>query len=132
VALVYLDSSALVKLVSKEPESSALVEFVKEVPEGVSSGLARVEVLRAVGRAGGKAAMRRQAEQVLNSIGLVKIDDRVLNRAADLEPTELRSLDAIHLATALSLGADLDAFVSYDQRQRQAAEGLGLRVVSPI
>lgn len=113
MALLYLDSSAIVKLVVKERESRALFELLVDWPERVSSALARTEVVRAVGRAGSPAEARR-AEALLSRIVLIRVDDAVLRVAARLAPKALRTLDAIHVATALSLGEDLGALVSYD------------------
>ena len=100
-------------------------------PERVSSALARVEVLRAARRAAIPPRSVRRAEQVLERIALVRLDDEVLEKAALLRPLELRSLDALHLATALSLGRDLGAFLTYDPRLERAARSLRLAVVAP-
>ena len=129
--LLYLDSSALVKLIAREAESAALIAFAREWPERVSSQLARVEVLRALRRAAATTASRRRAEDVLARIALIRIDDAVIAAASALDPADLRSLDAIHLATALSLGAELGAFVSYDRRLLEAAEKARISTVAP-
>ena len=128
--MVYPDSSALVKLVVTEPESAALRHYLVEHRERVSSALARVEVCRAVRRAGASERTLRRAEQVLSRVGLVAVDEPLLRDAAALSPTGLRSLDAVHLATALSLEG-LDAVVTYDQRLDAAASEAGLAVESP-
>lgn len=128
--MVYLDSSALVKLVVTEPESTALRLYLVEHRERVSSALAHVEVCRATRRKGASEAALRRAEQVLARIGLVAIDEPLLRDAAALSPTGLRSLDAVHLATALSLDG-LDAVVTYDRRFDAAASEAGLAVESP-
>jgi len=78
----------------------------------VSSALARVEVQRALSRAGASRAVQARGEAVLASLVLVQIDDLVLSRAAGFTDAALRSLDAIHLASALSLGDDPDAFIA--------------------
>jgi len=131
VSLFYLDSSALVKLIAQEPETPALVSLLEPRPEVVSSALARVEVLRAVARArGGKRALER-AREVLSRVVLVAMDDPILEAAATLDPVEMRSLDAIHLATALALGAETEAIVSYDARLNAAAVAIGLPVLTP-
>ena len=129
--LLYLDSSALVKLVLPEPETEALFELTRLWPERVSSSLARVEVLRAVRRAGEEDVVLRRAEEVLARIGLIQIDTEILSAAARLEPRELRTLDAIHLATALSVGEQLGAMVAYDSRLAQAAERQEVPVLTP-
>lgn len=131
MSLLYFDSSALVKLISREAETRALFGILESGPGVVSSALARVEVTRAVARAGGRAALRERASEVLSRVALVAIDDAILNAAAELGPADLRSLDAIHLATALALGPELESLVSYDLRLNAAAEGVGLRVLSP-
>lgn len=131
MSLLYLDPSALVKLVAPEPETPALLSRLGLHPDVVSSALARVEVLRAVARAGGRAKQVKRARDVLARVTLCAVDDPILNAAATLAPLDLRSLDAIHLATALSLGADLDGLVGYDHRLNAAAETLGLVVISP-
>jgi predicted nucleic acid-binding protein len=128
--LLYIDASALVKLVVAEPETTALLEFLAEWPDRVSSTLARVEVIRAVKRAALGAAARRRAVRVLARIALVRIDDAVLSAAGRVRPPELRTLDAIHLATARSLEG-LAGIVTYDGRLRRAAARARLKVWSP-
>jgi predicted nucleic acid-binding protein len=129
MALVYLDSSALVKLVVREPESGALVRFVARHPGRVSCGLARTEVLRAV-RHQGAAALRR-GRRLLRRIDLIRLDDSLLDAAAVVDARVVRSLDAIHLAAALLISPELDALVTYDRRMVEAAGLVGLPVVSP-
>lgn len=129
-SLLYLDSSALVKLVVAEPETPALLQFLAGWPHRVSSALARVEVLRAVNRAGARPAARRRATRVLARVALVRIDDPVIAAAARVTPPELRTLDAIHLATARSLD-DLAGIVTYDARLGRAASRARLKVWSP-
>ncbi len=124
----YLDSSAIVKLVAREPGTPELVEEVRADSEIVSSALAWTEVIRAVRRSGGRAV---RAEAVLERIALVPIDDGVIRRASRLSPVGLRTLDAIHLATALSLEGDIAALVTYDVRLAEAATTAGLEVRSP-
>lgn len=128
-SVAYLDSSALFKLVVEEEESRALRNALRSWPRRVSSRIAVVEVLRGVRRRGETA--EPLARNVLGSVALLTIGDRVLMAAARLDPPGLRSLDAIHLASALRLGSDLTAFVSYDARQLEAAEALALPVTSP-
>ena len=131
MSLFYLDSSALVKLVAREPETPALLSLLEPRPEVVSSALARVEVLRAVARAGRTSDTLARAEAVLSRVVLVAMDGEILDGAASLQPVALRSLDAIHLATALILHPEADMFVSYDERLNAAATVAGLRVVTP-
>lgn len=126
--MLYLDASALVKLIRHEPETGDLVNEVRTDPAAVSSALSRTEVVRAVRRARGDAD---RAEAVIAGVALVPIDDAILQEAAVLRPTTLRTLDAIHLATAISLGGDLDRVIAYDVRLIEAAVGVGLTVMSP-
>jgi predicted nucleic acid-binding protein len=129
---LYLDSSALVKLVQREAESGALRQYLRahRSDERVASDLARVEVVRSV-LAGGPAAVAHARRQ-LARLHLVALDADPLDRAATLAPTSpLRSLDAIHLATAQLLGADLRAVLTYDVRMTDAAASLSLPVASP-
>lgn len=127
--MVYLDSSALVKLVVRERESSALRRFLREEPDRLSCALARTEVLRAV-RVEGAAAIER-ARRVLRGIHLIRLDDALLEAAGLLDPAIVRSLDAVHLAAAQQVAADLTALVTYDRRMAEAAVVLGFPVVSP-
>jgi predicted nucleic acid-binding protein len=129
--LVYLDSSALVKLVVREAESDALRVWVAMHPATITSALAIAEVRRAVGRLSPQRGLSDRARLVLDGVALLAVDQDVLERAARLAPKELRTLDAIHIASALSLGADLLAFVTYDDRQRDAARKARLSVVQP-
>lgn len=129
--LLYLDSSALVKLVNPEPESRSLKELLADWPERISSALARVEVLRATRRAGGDEDSLRRAEKVVGRVGLIRLDHTVLDEASSLGPPELRLLDAIHLATALSVGEDLGGMVCYDPRLAEAATVSGIEVLTP-
>jgi predicted nucleic acid-binding protein len=129
--VVYLDSSALVKLVVAEPESSALVEFLRGRSERVSSAVALAEVPRALRRAGFGASERRRSREVMARIALVDVDRRILAAAAALDPPGLRTLDAIHLATALAVREDLEALVTYDRRLAAGAERVHLEVSAP-
>lgn len=128
--MIYLDSSAIVKLVLPEPESDALRDFLASDEDHVSSGLAQLEVQRTVRRVDDTEDRRRTAKRVLARVSLIKIDGPILAQAASLDPPGLRSLDAIHLATALSLDR-LDALVTYDRRLRDAASDAGLATASP-
>jgi predicted nucleic acid-binding protein len=125
----YLDSSAIVKLAVREPESLALRRYLRRRQPLVSSALARTEVLRALLPAGDEAMSRGRA--VLQRIDLVRVNDRILNAAGVLRPPELRSLDAIHLATAQELRDELGALVTYDDRMVAAAKQLGYKIVQP-
>jgi len=125
----YLDSSAIVKLAIREPESVALRRYLRTRRPLVSSALARTEVLRALLPAGEEAVSR--GRDVLQRLDLVRVNDRILSAAGLLLPSELRSLDAIHLATAQQLGSDLKVLVTYDARMAAAARQLGYRIVQP-
>lgn len=126
--VVYLDSSALVKLVVREPESAALRSYLRSTSSRVSSALARVEVLRAVMPHGAGTAAR--ARQLLERTSLLALDDTLLDAAGSLDLPGLRSLDAIHLAAARAV-QPLRALVTYDRRLAEAAASLGLEPVAP-
>jgi len=125
----YLDSSALVKLAVEEPESGALRGYLRKRRPLVSSALARTEVVRALLLEGEEGVARGRA--VLGRVELIRINDRVLNAAGVLTPPELRSLDAIHLATVGELGSDVGEIITYDERLKAAASQLGYKVMSP-
>jgi len=126
----YLDTSAAVKLVIAEPETTALRRWLDEVDVPiVSSDLARTELLRATRR--GAPTRMVQARDVLDSLVLLTLPAAIFERAAELEPDLLRSLDAIHLAAAMDLGDELDGLITYDERLTAAAAAHGLAVVAP-
>ncbi len=129
MAATYLDSSALVKLAVEEPESAALRRYLRRRRPLVSSALARTEVLRSLLLEGDEALARGRS--VLDRVELIRVNDRILNAAATLLPVEVRSLDAIHLATARQLEADLGRVVTYDERMLNAASQLGIRTAAP-
>lgn len=129
MAATYLDSSAIVKLVVEEPQSAALRRYLRRRRPLVSSALARAEVLRALLLEGEAGTARAHA--VLARIDLIRVNDCVLNAAGALLPPDLRSLDAIHLATAGQLGQDLGQVVTYDERMADAARQLGMKAASP-
>jgi predicted nucleic acid-binding protein len=128
---VYLDASAIVKLIVPEAETDALRTALAQWPDRVSSVVARVEVHRALRRAGASASQRARADAVLAGLVLVRVDEPILAGAAALRDPHLRALDAIHLATALSLGDDPQTFIAYDARLAQAAGKLRLPVAHP-
>jgi len=128
---VYLDSSAIVKLVVREPETDALLTALERWPDRVSAALSRVEVHRALRRAGQPKSAHSRADAVLDALVLIRLDDSVLNGAAGFRQPHMRSLDAIHLATALAIGDDPDAFITYDGRLADAARLEGLTVLHP-
>lgn len=129
---LYLDASALVKLVKREPETAALRRYLRRhsAERLVTSALSRTEVVRAVLPGGGDALAT--ARQVVAGTALILVDAGILDDAAILAPDQLlRTLDAIHLASARLLGPNLRAVVSYDHRMSAAATSLGMAVVSP-
>ena len=125
----YLDASALVKLIAPEDESTAMAAFVTEHRSQSTSVVGLVEVRRAAARRPGVAEAR--VEDVLARIAGVALEPSILTAAATIESPTLRTLDAIHLASAAALSADLEAFVTYDRRLAEAARALGMPVVSP-
>lgn len=129
MSVTYLDSSAIVKLAVAEPESAALRRHLRRRRPLVSSALARAEVLRALLPAG--TPVVAAGRSVLADIELARINDRVLAAAASLEPADLRTLDAIHLATAQRFGTELGQLVTYDDRMLAAAALLGIRTAAP-
>lgn len=129
MAATYLDSSAIVKLAVREPESEALRRYLRHRRPLLSSALARTEVLRAL-LPGGEPAVTA-GRRVLEQLDLVRVNDRILDLAGSLLPVELRSLDAIHLATAKRLGAELSEIVTYDDRMVAAARAMGLKTSTP-
>jgi len=129
--VIYLDSSALVKLALSEPESGALASYLgKRAGQAlVSSSLHRAEVLRAVWQAEPGALPR--AQRIIRRISLVSLSHDLLDIAATLPPGGLSTTAAIHLASALAIKRDLTAFVCYDKHLLDAAESSGLPVASP-
>jgi uncharacterized protein len=129
--MIYLDSSALVKLALTEPESAALARWLAERADQplVSSVLHRAEVPRAVWRAEPGALPR--SYRVIKRIAKVALTADVLDTSATLPPQALSPGQAVHLASALVLKRDLSAFVAYDERLLAAAADAGLPVASP-
>lgn len=126
----YLDTSALVKLVVAERETAALRAWLDdEERHPVSCDLARTELMRAVRRVAPGRIVR--AREVLDSITLVGVPTPIFEESGRFDPATLRSLDAIHLAAALDLGDDLDAFVTYDDGLAEGARSNGVAVLSP-
>ncbi|MBN9327088.1 MAG: VapC toxin family PIN domain ribonuclease [Cellulomonas sp. 73-145] len=126
----YLDTAALVKLVVAEQETAALRDWLGEADrDPVSCDLARTELMRAVRRSAPDRVV--QARAVLDALTLLEVTTAVFEEAGRLDPAVVRSLDAIHLAAALSLGDDLEGLVTYDERLADAARGNGVAVVAP-
>lgn len=130
--MIYLDTAALVKLIRREPESDALADWLNTQPDAmlVSSALAEVELPRALLRT--EPALLSQVPALLGRIARYEIDELVRSTAASYRIQELRSLDAIHLATAQAVfGGQLTYFVTYDRRLQTCAESVGLPTRSP-
>jgi predicted nucleic acid-binding protein len=126
----YVDASALVKLVQEEDESGALRRYLgtRDI-RAASCDLNRVETMRAVRR--GAPRLVREAAALLDEVQAIAVTRDVLDLAGRMEPPELRTIDAIHLATASRLERDLDAVVTYDRRMQRAAGAMGMTVQSP-
>ena len=127
--VTYLDSSAIVKLVVREPESSALRQYLCRHRTVVTSALARAELHRAVFAFGARA--QKTCDEVLARFELLRVNDRVLRAAGSLEPAGLQTLDAIHLASAAALEDSIASFVCYDVRLAAAARAHGWSVAAP-
>jgi len=129
--VIYLDSSALVKLALAEPESAALASYLAKRADQalVSSTLHRTEVLRAIWRAEPGALPR--AQRIIRRISLISLSHDLLDNAATQAPAALPTSAAIHLASALAVKRDLTAFVTYDTHLLEAAQAAGLPVASP-
>lgn len=127
----YLDSSAILALVQDEPQRAALEEELRRWPDRVTSALTPVECWRAVRRANAPPHTETTLAAMLDGVILIRFDDALLRLATHVGPPLLRSLDAIHLAAALSLGDYPEAFITYDDRLAAAARHLKLHVVQP-
>jgi hypothetical protein len=131
VSLYYVDTSAAITLLVEETHSKAFGAFYDDRAdaEWVSSALLRIELVRAVARA--KPVLLPDARDLLLAFSYIAIDDEIVEAAMNEPDRSLRSLDAIHLATARLLGPDLDAIVTYDDRLATAATDAGLITASP-
>lgn len=131
MSLYYADTSAVIKLLAEESHSRAFAAFydAHADAEWVSSALLQVEVTRAVTRA--MPALLPDARDLLSAFSYIAIDNDIVKGAMNEPDRGLRSLDAIHLATARIFGADLSAIVSYDDRLLKAAADAGLDTASP-
>ena len=130
VGICYLDASAFVKLLSPERESIALKEFLEDHPGQTSSAILDIEAHRVATRLG--PAVEARVARLLAPLNLVPLNAEVRALARIVAPPALRTLDAIHLASAIGLGADLGVFVAYDNRLLEAAAQAGLPVAAPI
>jgi predicted nucleic acid-binding protein len=133
VSSCYLDASAIAKLVTDEPESAALRQWVGTHTRRLTSRITTVEVPRALRRKGPKSVelAERALDAAFQAMTIVELDQGVAHAASQLDPPALRSLDAVHLASALVAGPELDGFVTYDLRLADAARTAGLEVVAP-
>jgi len=129
-SVAYLDTSAFVKLIVAEPESVALGARLRRWPDRASAALLRTEALRTL-RQSGNRDLIGDARRMFAAISLIRLDEPLLDRAGDLEPGDLRSLDAIHLAAALSIDPELGVILTYDNRLGDAAMAQGCPVESP-
>ena len=128
--MYYLDTSAAVKLVVAEEESTSLQTWITPREDQVfSSDLLRTELLRAARRVAPRSMV--QARLLLDSLHLLRLDSKTFERAGLLAPNTLRSLDAIHLASAMEVGDDLQGIICYDRRLNAAAAQLGITAVAP-
>lgn len=127
--LLYIDTSAFVKLAVPEPETAALERELPSYGEPFASDLLAIEARRVGGRLGSDAAV--SLERLLADVSLVSISPRIRDLAATLPPTALRSLDAIHLATAVAGGIGQTTLLTYDTHLADAARLAGLRVEAP-
>ena len=130
MGIAYIDASALLKLAVHEAETSALEAYLAQCDGVVASRLAAVECRRAARRAS-RARVLQAVEHVLDAVYLLEITPAILEHAALADPPLLRTLDAIHLATALSIGDPGIGVIAYDSRLAEAARASGLTVVQP-
>jgi predicted nucleic acid-binding protein len=130
--MYYFDTSALVKLVVEEAETKALQRFINSIEpvKLVTSALTRAELARAACRYGEEAL--HKAREVLDAIAEVTITEALLDLAGVLRPPALRTLDVIHLATAIELGTELAGFVAYDARLLTAAHQASISTLTPV
>ena len=129
--MIYLDSSALLKLLHEEPESAALADWLSAHADSpmVSSELAKVEVLRACRRV--NPDVLPAARSLLAQLDLIPLTSDLIDDAADIGEASLRSLDAMHLASALSIRSDMASFIAYDLRLGDAVVAAGLELLRP-
>lgn len=127
----YLDTSAAVKLIQAEEGSDALLAWIASSEHVLASSLLlHTELLRATRR--GRPDLLAKARALLEHVVLLDVGWGVCERAGLLGPGGMRSLDALHLASALTLAGDLEGIVTYDVRLRDAALAMGLTVVAPV
>ena len=128
MSLAYVDASALTKLILDEPWSGAMRRWYVEAERVTSSVVGLIETRRAVSR---QMNEPERVERILGSVITLEVDEVIVRVAGSLRPATLRTLDAVHLASALGLLGQLTAFVTYDDRLAEAARAAGLPVVRP-
>ena len=132
--MIYLDTSALTKLLVAEAETPALRAWLTEQQDAgefaASSWLGRVELMRVVARVSDPALIS-QARYLTDGLDIIPLTESIISVAEVIGPASLRSLDAIHLAAAASIESVLTAFVTYNHRLRDGCRAVGLPVVSP-
>ncbi len=130
--MIYLDTSAMAKLIVQEVETAALVEWLGQRPDetAVTSALGRVELMRMAAGDGGEGVVER-AGDLLDGVDIVPISDEVVSVAETIAPATLRSLDAIHLASIAQIHTELTAVIAYDQRLLDGCVALGYPTISP-
>lgn len=129
MAVVYLDTSALGRVLLGEPDAPAILRDLGAFDQRVASRVLRVELRRLALREG----RLHDADELLTGVALLALDEDLLAAAETVRPTSVATLDAIHLVTALRLsGADrLDALMTYDRRLADGARQHGLTVLAP-
>lgn len=129
--MIYLDSSAIVKLVLPEKESDQLLRLIGDRMDCLSSVIARVEVVRTVARSQAPSDAYARAHEVFNRVNLKSLDEDIISKAEMIKPASVRTLDSIHLGTALACGSELEVLITYDRRMASAAEELGVVTDAP-
>lgn len=126
----YIDTSALAKLIVLESETPALLDWLKENKTDLAtSELTHTELMRTVRRfAPDRATASRK---ILGQVIALSATKSIFESAANIEPKSLKSLDAVHVTTALSLGDELEGVITYDQQMAGAVEGYGFPVIAP-
>jgi len=131
--MIYMDTSALAKLVVQEPESAALRQWLanSEDHDHVTSAVGRVELMRTAARSGDTTIFANAKRMLDEDLDIIAVTDEVIATAETIGPDSLRSLDAIHLASATQLGSALTAVVTYDHRLIEGCRALDYRIESP-
>lgn len=130
--MIYVDTSAMTKLVVAEAESPALIDWIGERGDEpfVTSALGRVELMRTAARDGSPGMVER-ALHLLDGLDILPITDNVIALAETIGPATLRSLDAIHLASAAQIRSELTAFVAYDARLLEGCQAIDIPTATP-